>query len=139
LLKVADEQLVIPATVMNEIAARGPSDPTMRAISETSWLSVVDTPAVPEMIQAWDLGKGESSVLTWGYVHPGTEVIIDDLAGRRCAAALGIPVRGTLGLVLIARKRGTIAKARPIIDQLRQSGMYLSDRLINEVLTLVDE
>jgi len=78
-------------------------------------------------------------VLAWGHLHPGTEVIIDDLAARRCAAAMRIPVRGTLGLVLIAKKRAIVPKARPIIDQLRQSGMYLSDRLTNEVLALVDE
>ncbi len=32
----------------------------------------------------------ESAVLTWGYVHPGTEVILDDLAARRCAAASAV-------------------------------------------------
>ena len=99
----------------------------------------MDTHPIPAQIQAWDLGKGESSVLAWGHLHPGTEVIIDDLAARRCAAAMRIPVRGTLGLVLIAKKRAIVPKARPIIDQLRQSGMYLSDRLTNEVLALVDE
>ncbi|WP_277877189.1 MULTISPECIES: hypothetical protein [Nostocaceae] len=34
--------------------------------------------------------------LTWGYANPGMEVILDDLAARRCATTLGIPVRGTL-------------------------------------------
>jgi predicted nucleic acid-binding protein len=78
-------------------------------------------------------------VLAWGYAHRGTEVIIDDLAARRCAAALGIPVRGTLGLVLVAKKRGVIAFARPVVDKLRQSGMYLSDRVIDQALALVGE
>ncbi|MDJ1180214.1 DUF3368 domain-containing protein [Roseofilum sp. BLCC_M91] len=68
-------------------------------------------------------------MLTWGYNNPGTEVILDDLAARRCADTLGIPTRGTLGLVLIAKQRGHISRARPILEQLRQSGMYLSDRL----------
>jgi len=83
-------------------------------IAIADWLIVVDTP-VPEPIQSWDLGPGESAVLTWGYVHPSTEVIVDDLAARRCAVALGIPVRGTLGLVLTAKQR-TIGAARPILD-----------------------
>ena len=58
-------------------------------------MDVVPTPSIDERIQAWDLGLGESSVLTWGYTHQGTEIIIDDLAARRCATALGIPFRGT--------------------------------------------
>lgn len=78
-------------------------------------------------------------VLTWGYVNYGTEVIIDDLAGRRCAEALGIPVRGTLGIVLTAKKRGLIPSARPILEQLRLSGMYLSEKVINQALALVGE
>jgi len=73
---------------------------------------------VPELIQSWDLGAGESSVLTWAYANPGTEVIIDDLAARRCAAVLGIPVQGTLGLVLTAKQRGKIPAARPVLAQL---------------------
>ncbi len=91
------------------------------------------------MIQNWDLGAGESAVLTWGYVNPGTEVIVDDLAARRCAAALGIPVRGTLGLVLTAKQQGILPAARPVLEQLRLSGMYLSDRVMNQALVLVGE
>jgi len=139
LLRVAGERLVVPAAVMDEISAKGPSDPTVQAIARADWLDVVPTPALPARIQAWDLGKGESSVLTWGHMHPGTEVIVDDLAARRCAAALAIPVRGTLGLVLVAKKRAIIPHARPVVDRLRQSGMYLSDRLVNEVLAWIDE
>ena len=139
LLNVAAERIVVPAAVMEEISVKGPSDVTVRAVIEADWLEVVDTPPVPPSIQAWDLGKGESSVLAWGQMHPGTEVIIDDLSARRCAASLGIPVRGTLGLVLVAKKRGEITQARPVIDQLRQSGMFLSERLINEVLRWVGE
>lgn len=72
-------------------------------------------------------------------MYPGTEAIVDDLAARRGAAALGIPVRGTLGLVLTAKKRGVIPVARPVLETLRQSGMYLSDRVLNQALALIGE
>lgn len=78
-------------------------------------------------------------MLAWAHSHPGTEAIVDDLAARRCAASLGIPVRGTLGLVLMAKRRGIIPAARPIVEQLRQAGMYLSDRVIQQALILVEE
>ena len=72
-------------------------------------------------------------------MHEGCEAILDDLAGRRCAAAFNIPVRGTLGLVLIAKQRGHISSARDLLYQLRRAGMYLSDRVLNEALTRVGE
>ena len=65
--------------------------------------------------------------------------ILDDLAGRRCAEALNIPINGTLGLVLIAKRRGVIAASRPVLEKLRQSGMYLSEQMMNQALALVGE
>jgi predicted nucleic acid-binding protein len=78
-------------------------------------------------------------VIAWAQEHPGAEAIVDDLAARRCAASLGIAVRGTLGLVLLAKQRGRIDSARVLLEQLRQSEMYLSDRVMNRALALVGE
>ncbi len=139
LLQLASSELIVPEAVAAEIQRRGASDPTAQAIAETDWLVVTRTPPVPPQIQAWGLGAGESSVLAWAHAHPGAEAIIDDLAARRCAAALNIPVRGTLGLVLTAKRRGHIPAARPVLLQLRQDGMYLSDRVMNRALALVGE
>jgi predicted nucleic acid-binding protein len=85
------------------------------------------------------LGQGESAVLAWAHSHQGCEAIIDDLAARRCAATLGIPVRGTLGLVLLAKQRNRVALARPLVHALREAGMYLSDRVVDRALALVGE
>ena len=35
------------------------------SLALTDWLVVEETLPVPELIQSWDLGAGESSVLTW--------------------------------------------------------------------------
>jgi predicted nucleic acid-binding protein len=139
LLQLLSAQVVVPEEVATEIGRRGTDDPTARAIVDTDWLMVTQTSPVPPQIQTWGLGAGESSVLAWAHAHPDTEAIIDDLAARRCAAALGIPVRGTLGLVLVAKQRGRIPSARPVLVQLRQGGMYLSDRVLNQALLLVEE
>lgn len=70
---------------------------------------------------------------------PGSTAVIDDLAGRRCAEAMGLLLRGTVGLVLAAKQAGRIAAARPILEQLRDSGMYLSDATLNRSLARVGE
>ena len=139
LLRIAGSRIVVPAPVVADIRRKGSDDPAVKALDQTPWLLVEDALPIPRIIQAWDLGEGESSVLAWAYAHPGTEAILDDLAARRCAATLGIPVRGTLGLVLTAKRRGLIPAARVVLEQLRQSGMYLSDSIMNRALTFVDE
>jgi predicted nucleic acid-binding protein len=139
LLQLAHPEIVVPAAVAEEIQRRGPHDPATRAIASTPWLEVVATPQVPAAIQAWDLGPGESAVLSWCSSHAGAEAIIDDLAARRCADALSIPVRGTLGLVLLGKKRGKFPAARPVLEALRGAGMYLSSSVLDRALRMVDE
>lgn len=139
LLQLISPEVIVPEAVATEIERRGSNDPTAQAVAGTAWLIVTPTPPVPPQIQAWGLGQGESSLLAWAHAHPGTEVIVDDLAARRCAAAFHISVRGTLGLVLIAKQRGHITAARPMLMQLRHGGMYLSDRVMNQALALVGE
>ncbi len=138
-LQLAGSEIVVTRPVAEEIRAGGSVDAAVRALESTSWLTVVDPPPVPPTIQAWDLGAGESSVLAWAHANPGTVAILDDLAARRCAAALRIPVRGTLGLVLVAKQRGRIPAARPVLEAMRASGMYLSDSVLNKALALVGE
>ena len=138
-LQLIGPEIVVPEAVAQEIQRRGAADITVQALAKTNWLTIAPTPLIPAQIQAWGLGAGESSVLTLGYLHSGTEIILDDLPARRCAAAFNIPVRGTLGLVLIAKQRGIIPAARPVLMQLRQGGMFLSDKVLNQALALVNE
>jgi predicted nucleic acid-binding protein len=138
-LQLVAETIMVPTSVLMEIQRRGPTDITVQALQNAAWIVYIEDPPIPRLLQAWDLGEGESAVLAWAYAHPDTEAIIDDLAGRRCAAALGIPVRGTLGLVLTAKRRGRISQARPVLERLRHAGMYLSDHVMNQALRLVGE
>ncbi|MGE5788416.1 MAG: DUF3368 domain-containing protein, partial [Myxococcales bacterium] len=82
---------------------------------------------------AWDLGAGESAVLAYALDRLGARAIIDDLQARRCAEAHGIPLRGTVGLILRARRLELIPSAREALNLVRQAGLYLSDRVCSEV------
>ena len=139
LLKAFASEVWVPESVATEILHRGQQDITAQAIKETEWLVTKSVPNIPISIAEWRLGAGESSVLALASEHPGTEVVIDDLAGRKCAASLNIPVRGTLGIVLIAKKRGLIPKARPVIEDMMTAGLYLSKKVTNQALRRVGE
>jgi predicted nucleic acid-binding protein len=134
LLRQAAATVMVPASVAREILVRGPRDAAADMLANMPLLRQVDDPAIPPSILAWDLGNGESAVLAWALAHPGARGVIDDLQGRRCAESLGIPLRGTVGLVLRARRTGAIASVRHALDRLRAGGMYLSDRVVAEVL-----
>lgn len=134
LLQQAGESIVVPFSVSREILARGPHDATAAFIASTRWLTQAVDPVVPNGVVAWDLGAGESAVLAWALEHPGARAVIDDLQGRRCAEAHGIPLRGTVGLILRARRLSLIPSARAALECVRQAGLFLSDRMCTEVL-----
>jgi predicted nucleic acid-binding protein len=94
---------------------------------------------VVSKVASWDLGKGESAVLSWAVRNTGWTVVIDDLAGRRCGRALGRPVTGTLGLLLLAKEEGQISEVKPVVDALLDAGLQVSDALLEEVLRKAGE
>jgi predicted nucleic acid-binding protein len=139
LLRLGGVHVVTPDAVIMEIGAKGGNDPTALAIRQTSWLSVVPNRAIPEPVRAWKLDVGESAVLALAHGDPDCEVVLDDLAARRCAARLHIQYFGTLGLVLAARRLNIVPAARPLVDRLRRVGLYLDDELVEEVLKRIGE
>ncbi len=139
LLRCAAPTVLVPEAVATEIRAKGPDDPAARLLASTEWLTVVADLPVPEEVLHWGIGPGESAVLALALAVPGREAIIDDLAGRKCANLLGVPVRGTLGLVLAAKRRGLLPLARPVIEDLIQGGMYLSRTVLDQALQRVGE
>lgn len=139
LLQAFAKEVWVPEPVAMEILHRGQHDITAKAIKQTEWLITKSVVQIPTAVTEWRLGAGESSVLSLATENPGTEAIIDDLAGRKCAASLKIPVRGTLGIVLVAKKRGLIAKARPVIEDMMTAGLYLSRNVVDEALRRVEE
>ena len=94
---------------------------------------------VPDVIGGWDLGRGESEVLAWAHAHHEFEAVLDDRAARNCAMSLGVPLLGTLGVILVAKKLGYITYAAPLFDDLRQVGLRLDDALMNRALELAGE
>jgi len=137
LLQLAGDRIVVPGTVIEEVRVH--SDEAGRAIQSHHWIEPVAAGQIFPAVAAWDLGGGESAVLSWAMAHPGTQAILDDYAARTCAQGLAIPIVGTLGLALRAKVRGRVASARSLVVELRQAGLYLSDRLIREALSLVGE
>ncbi|MCX7044262.1 MAG: DUF3368 domain-containing protein [Candidatus Sumerlaeota bacterium] len=132
-------RVIVPQSVADEIQRNGPNDITSRALTENPGIEIAPSPQIPEQISEWGLGPGESSVLAYALQNPGAEAIIDDLSGRKCATSLSLRVRGTLGIVLIAKTRGYIPAARPIMENLISAGMYLSEPVLERALHAVGE
>jgi predicted nucleic acid-binding protein len=139
LLRAGVPEIIVPDAVLREVGARGPADPVFLEIQRASWLKIVTAPPTPLEVLVWDLGDGESSVLSAALHDPECEVILDDRDARRCAQSLNIGVRGTIGPIILARQIGSIPAARPLLEQVRQAGLFVTDDLVRQALVLVGE
>lgn len=130
------EEVVVPRAVATEIRA-GPAEDPARHYLETGHLPIVDVPAPPANLLAWDLGRGETAVLAYALANPGCVAIVDDKIARKCARSFSISLKGTLGVILLARQQGVVPSATDLLRQLRRIGFRLDDQLIEEALRTV--
>jgi predicted nucleic acid-binding protein len=131
--------VLVPDAVLEEISGLGPDDPAIQAVQQRPWIEIVTTPPIPDVVRVWDLGAGETAVLAVALETSGSRAILDDQPARRCARVVGIPTQGTLGLVLLAKQQGSIQVVRPVLEQLRQAGMYMTDVLVRQILDAAGE
>lgn len=131
LTRLADE-IIVPAAVAAEIEA-GPADDPARRFLAGGAILIVDIPPEPAIL-TWDLGAGETAVLSYALTHPDRRAVVDDGMARHCAQAFSIPIIGTLGVILRSRSAGLIPAASPVIKALQAQGFRLDENVIRVAL-----
>lgn len=66
-------------------------------------------------------------------------VIIDDNAAKKTAKYLGLTVTGTIGVLLKAKRNGIIQEIRPVLDEMKRNGFYISNSLEQRILAQAGE
>jgi len=85
------------------------------------------------------LGPGEAEAITLAVEISAGRLILDDQRARRIATSLQVPITGTVGIALRAKQQGFLPLVRPIFDDLRAAGFWLSDGLYKQALHLAGE
>jgi len=139
LLNLSSGHIHVPQAVIGEIDAGADGGEVLGQIESHDRFTAVADCEVPRVVAAWDLGAGETQVLSHCSQFPKAVAVLDDRLARQCAQSLGIRVIGTLGVVLAAKRRGFVPAARPVVDQLVAKGLYLAPDLIAAALREVGE
>jgi predicted nucleic acid-binding protein len=85
------------------------------------------------------LGPGESEAIALCLEQPAERLILDDKKARRIARRLGLPVTGTLAVLLRAKESGILSTVAEVLDELVAVGFHLSSSLIDETLRQAGE
>ena len=138
LLRELYGEVLIPAAVYHEFVA---TEQALRqsALDRAPWIKVVLLANTQRVRVYVGLDQGEAEVLTCAEERGAGLVIIDERKGRRYANRLGIPLTGTLGVLLLAKERGLVTLLAPLLGELRSAGLYLDPSLVDRVLMLAGE
>ena len=132
LLPAIFDSLLIPPAVAAEVA------PTFPHLPE--WLHVQSlNQAIPGLVLRRSLGAGEREALALAIEARAKRILLDDLPARVIARTLNLSVTGTVGVLLVAKRRSLIPRVRPILDALVSASFFISPGLYDEVLRLAGE
>jgi predicted nucleic acid-binding protein len=130
---------IIPDGVIHEVQAKRSIELYLTDLASNSEIARETVSNIHPSIGAWDLGWGESQVLTLALEKPRTGVVLDDLQARKCAELFDIPLIGTLGLVILAKRKGLVPLVKPFIERLVAVGLYIDSAILARILIGVGE
>ena len=105
------------------------------SVERHSWLAErpLTKPLAPDVVHA-GLGPGESEAISLALELSADRVLLDELPARTLAEHLNLPLIGTLGILLVAKRRGLIDAIREPVDTLRRGGFRVSIDLYEKLL-----
>jgi hypothetical protein len=132
-------EVLIPPAVEDEILRGGASGVGVTASREATFIRTIrlSDPSRADLLS--DLDRGEAEVITLSQEVNADLVVIDERLARQHAKRLGLKLTGTLGILLEAKRKGHVAAVKPLIEQLVQRGIRLSDAVVAEALRLAGE
>lgn len=130
--------VLIPQAVYKEFLATERSV-RQTALDESPWIKITPVSNPRQVLVYVGLDRGEAEVLALANERAARLVIIDEHKGRRYAKRLGLPLTGTVEVLLTAMHNGLIPAIAPVIDQLLKEGLFLAPELVKKALELAGE
>jgi predicted nucleic acid-binding protein len=124
------DHVMAPPAVIREVVQQGAGRPGAREVQNATWIERARLEIPPDLFLTEELGAGEAEAIALAQRERGV-VLLDEREGRRIAEVVyGLRVRGIVGTLAAAKRSNLIPALRPLLDQLTNSGYFLSPQLI---------
>ncbi len=126
-------QIYIPDAVYEEVVTKGEgevgSEETESAVKD-AWIikrTVKDEIAISALTTI--LGKGESEVIILYKELSLDYALLDERTARDMAELMNVKTMGVIGVINLAIEQGLALDKKELIEQLREAGFRISDKL----------
>ena len=136
ILKELYGQVIIPDAVYREISVKSDSVCKKMVDEALDWIHIESIrDQLAKAMYKTQLHDGEVEVMILS-----KELAADvDANAKKHAKYLGLPVTGTLGVLIKAKQNGFIKELKPILLQLKEKGIYISQNLVELCLKQAGE
>lgn len=138
ILKKLYSEIIIPKAVFEEIEA-GKNKEYYEDLSKISWFKIVEIQDKQAVKYFLDLDSGEAEAIVLATEVNADLIILDEKLGRFHAKHADIKVTGTVGLLIKAKKQGLIKELKPLLYELIEKDVWISEKLIREILKQAGE
>lgn len=134
--------VLIPEAVLLEVTSNDSFENEARIVRSSDFVRVVrvsDRNAVRLLQRATGLDRGESEAIVYADEVGADLLLMDEVAGRRVARNMGIPMSGSVGVLVKAFKAGLITsgEADEAFARIRAAGRNISEQLICSALGII--
>ena len=134
-------ELTIPHQVVTELGEKLKRFPKVAQVSTSS--SIVSVPIQNSLLLQTlqrDLDLGEAAAIILALEHNADLILMDEMAGRSMAKFYGLPVIGSIGCLIEAKRRQIIPTIKPLLDTMQTDARFwISNNLYKVVLRDADE
>jgi hypothetical protein len=138
ILKNLYTEIYVPQEVFIEIEA-GRHKKYYSNLLEIDWIKIEQIQNKKSTSYFLDLDKGEAEAIVLATEIEAELILLDEALGRYHAKHAGLRVTGTIGILIKAKKEGLISELKPLIFELKENGVWLSESLIDRILELANE
>ncbi len=140
LLKKLYSEIMIPRAVYRELSKKKQSICKRQVDLSLEWIHVKDIEnQMAKSMFKTQLHDGEVEVMILAKERSADIVIIDDANAKKYAKYLKLSVTGTLGVLIKAKREGYISELKPIIQEMIEKNIYISEKLMKFCLEQVNE
>lgn len=130
------DRVLVPFDVWDELVDKpgAPEPDALRALRNIAFY-----PAQPIPVEAAHLDAGERAAIALAVTIPGAWLLLDDKPARGVARALRLTVKGTLGMLVEAKRQGLVAEIRAHVEAMLANGCRFAPELVDAVLRSAGE